>query len=164
MITRVNIYRKSIKFEIKNYVWLNRRNIKITRFSNKLNDKNLKFYQIINKKNQIYELKLSNIMHIHSIFHFWLLRKNSRDSLSRQNNELFESIILNEKLEWKIDDIIDFRYYYHRFQYRVNWTNYSYDRVWYYVDNQKFVNAQNVINEYYRVHSNKFKSTLRNDN
>ena len=32
IIARVNQYRKFIEFEIKNYVWLNRRNIKIVRF------------------------------------------------------------------------------------------------------------------------------------
>ena len=140
IIARVNQYQKFIEFEIKNYVWLNNQNIKIVRFFDKLKNKNLKFY-LVTKKKQIYELEFSNIMYIHSMFHFWFLRKKFQIFLFEQKNDSLESIILNKNLEWEIDNITDFRYYYYRFQYWVNWTKYFHDRTWYYVNNQKFANV-----------------------
>ena len=70
MIVRVNKFRLSISFEIEDYFWLNRRHIKTTRPSDKFDDKKLNSYKIIKKKNLVYELKLLDDMHIHSIFHF----------------------------------------------------------------------------------------------
>ena len=96
MIARANANRKLIEYEIKNHVWLNRRNIKIVKLFDKLDDKHLKLYLIIKKENQIYELKFLDIMHIHSIFHFWLFRKDSQNSLLEQINEFLESIILKK--------------------------------------------------------------------
>ena len=120
MIVKVNKSRHHVEFEIKNYVWLNRRYIKTIKFFDKLNDKKLKSFQIINKRDQVYELKLSDIMHIHLMFHFWLLRKNFQNSLKNQVNDSLDSIILNEDFEWEINDIVQFKYHRHRFQYRVN--------------------------------------------
>ena len=82
MIARVNKHRKFIEYEIENYVWLNRRNIKIVKSSNKLNDKYLKFYLITKKRNRIYEFEYFEDMQIHSMFHFWLFCKNHQNSLS----------------------------------------------------------------------------------
>ena len=141
MIAQVNKHRRSVEFEIKNYVWLDRRNIKIVRLSNKLDHKYLELYLITKKRNQAYELEFFETMQIHSVFHFWLLRKNSQNSLSRQQNESFESIRLDENSEWQIDDIVDSRYRYHRLQYRVNWTSWLHDRQWYYVDDDQFINV-----------------------
>ena len=163
MIAQVNKHRKSIEYEINNYVWLDRRNIKIVRLSNKLNHKYLEFYSITKKRNQVYELELLETMQIHSIFHFWLLRKNSQNSLSKQQNEFSKSIRLNENSEWQIDNIVDSRYHYHRLQYRVNWTSYFHDRQWYYVDDDQFINAQNVIDEYHRLNSRIAKFAFRDD-
>ena len=134
MIVKINKFRHHVKFEIKNYVWLNRRYIKTIKFFDKLNDKKLKSFQVINKRDQVYELKLFDIMHIHSMFHFWLLRKNFQNFLKNQVNDSLDSIILNEDFEWKINDIVQFKYHRHRFQYRINWIDYFHDRVWYYVD------------------------------
>ena len=142
MIAQVNKHRKFIKYEIKKYVWLNRRNIKTIKSSNKLNDKYLKFYLITKKKNRVYELKLFENVQIHSMFHFWLLRKNSQNSLSSQQNDSSRSLIFEKNFEWQIDDIVDFKYKRHRLQYRIKWTKFSiHDRRWYYVDNDEFHNV-----------------------
>ena len=62
MIAQINKHRKFIKYEIKKYVWLNRRNIKTIKSLNKLNDKYLKFYLITKKRNLVYELEfLENV-------------------------------------------------------------------------------------------------------
>ena len=81
MTTRINKIRLSIIFEIENYVWLNRRHIKTIRSFDKLNHKKLKSFKIIKRRDIVYELKLFDDMHIHLVFHSWLLKKNSKNSL-----------------------------------------------------------------------------------
>ena len=125
MIVRINKFRFSINFEIKNYVWLNRRHIKTIRLFDKLNNKKLNSYFVVKKKNIVYEFELFDNMHIHSIFHFWLLKKNLNDSLKKQHNDFSKFVIANETFEWKFDDILQFRYHYYRFQYRCKWSNWN---------------------------------------
>ena len=164
MTTRVNKSRYSINFEIKNFVWLNRRHIKTTRPSDKLNDKKLNPYFVVKRRNIAYELKLLDDMHIHSIFHFWLLKKNFNDSLKEQHNDSSKLVIANETFEWKLDDILQSRYHYHRFQYRCKWSNWNFhDRIWYYVDDDEFQNAQNIVDVFHETNSKTAKFALRND-
>ena len=61
----VNYVKKHVINVVKRII-----DIKIVRFFDKLNNKNLKFYLVTNKKKHIYELEFSNIMYIHSIFYF----------------------------------------------------------------------------------------------
>ena len=91
-------------------------------------------------------------MRIYDVFYCWFFRKIVCDFFENQINELFDSVIINENFEWKMNDILKFRYHYDRFQYRVNWSNWSHNRIWYYVDNDKFDNVRDVMNDYYRNH------------
>ena len=164
MIVRINKFRFSINFEIKNYVWLNRRHIKMIRSFDKLNDKKLNSFQIIKRRNIVYELKLFDDMHIHSVFHFWLLRKNFKNSLNEQQNDFSKFVIVNEAFEWELNNIIQSRYHYHRLQYRCKWSNWnSHDRIWYYVDDDEFQNAQDIVNVFHEINSETAKFVLRND-
>ena len=129
MIARINKIRLSVNFEIEDYVWLNRRHIKTTRSFDKLNDKKLNWFKVIKKHNIVYELKLFDDMHIHSVFHFWLLRKDLKNSLKKQQNNSSKFVIANEMFEWELNDILQSRYRYHRLQYRCKWSNWnSHDR------------------------------------
>ena len=152
MTIQVNKHRKTIEYIEKNYVFFDRRNIKIVKSSNKLDDKKLNSYKILQRLNNVYRLKLSQIMKIHDVFHCWLLRKDLCDFLKNQINELSKFVIVNENFEWKIDDILKSRYHYNRFQYRVNWSNWFRDRTWYYVDNGEFDNVRDVVNDFHRKH------------
>ena len=100
MIVRINKFRFSINFEIKKYVWLNRRHIKTIRFSNKFDDKKLNSYKIIKKKNFVYELKLFDDMHIYLIFYFWLLKNfleiRWKNNITIFQNQLSQTKCLNE--------------------------------------------------------------------
>ena len=83
MTIRVNKIRLSSSFEIENYVWLNRRHIKTVRSFDKLNDKKLNSFKIFKRRDIAYELKLFDDMHIYSIFHSWLLKKDFKNSLKK---------------------------------------------------------------------------------
>ena len=164
MIARINKIRLSINFEIENYVWLNRRHIKTIRSFDKLNDKKLKSFKIIKKRDIVYELELFDDMHIHLVFHWWLLRKNFKNSLKEQQNDFSKFVIANEMFEWELNDILQFRYRYHRLQYRCKWSSWnSHDRIWYYVDDDEFQNVQNIVDVFHEVDSKTAKFALRND-
>ena len=165
MTIQVNKRRKVVKYVESDFVFLNRRNIKIVKSSNKLNDKKLNSFKMLQRMSNVYRLELSKIMRIHDVFHCWLLRKNLCDSFENQINESFDSVVINENFEWEMNDILKFRYYYNRLQYRVNWIDWSHDRTWYYANNEEFDNARDVVNDYHRAHfvvanSKSFKSMI----
>ena len=152
MTTQVNKRRKIVKYIEKDFVFLNRRNIKIAKSFDKLDDKELNSFKMIQRLSNVYRLELFEILRIHDVFHCWLLRQNLCDFLENQINEFSNSIIVSKNFEWKINNILKFRYHYNRFQYRVNWSNWSHDRTWYYANNEKFDNIHDVMNDYHRQH------------
>ncbi len=71
-------------YQINDMIFLNFRNIMISRSSKKLNDKKLEFFKILIKIKQVYQLKLSLTMKIHSKFASNLLQLDSKNSLNEQ--------------------------------------------------------------------------------
>ncbi len=127
MMNQTNKYKKKINYEIESKMFLNEQNIITARSFKKLNDKMLNSFQITESVDSFYKLKLSETMHIHDVFHSELLRSVVDDSLSDQKNKLLKSIVINDEDEWKIDDILNFRWYWRRLQYQVKWKNYDND-------------------------------------
>ena len=71
-----NVRIKVIKFQIKDYVHLNEKNIRIKR-NRKLKWKQFESFKIFEKiENQTYKLNLFKQWRIHDIFHVLLLKKN----------------------------------------------------------------------------------------
>ncbi len=102
-----------------------------------------------------YKLKLSESMHVYDVFHSDLLRSAVDDLLPDQKNEFSDSIVINDEDEWKIDDILNFRWYRRRLQYRVKWNDYDNHLNWYNADDDEFMNAQKIIDDFYIQYSNK---------
>ena len=152
MIAQANKHRKAVEYAEGDFVFLDRRNIKIARPFDKLDDKKLGSFKVLQRMSNAYRLELSETMRIHDVFHCWLLRKDPRDSLEGQTNEPPGSVIVNENLEWEVDDILESRYHYNRLQYRANWSGWPHDRTWYYADNGEFDNARDVVDDYHRAH------------
>jgi len=119
MVNQANKHRKKVNYEIGSKMFLNERNIVTARLFKKLNDKMLDSFQITDSVDLFYKLKLSETMRIHDVFHSELLRPAVDDSLPDQKNEPSGSIVVNDEDEWKIDDILNFRRYRRRLQYRV---------------------------------------------
>ncbi len=155
MMNQANKHRKKINYKIESKMFLNRRNIVTARLFKKLNDKMLNSFQIIDLVDSFYKLKLSETMHIHDVFHSELLRLVVNDSLSDQKNEFSRSIVINDEDEWKIDDILNFRRYRRRLQYRVKWKSYDNDLNWYNADDDEFMNAQEMIDDFHIKYSRK---------
>ncbi len=155
MMNQANKHRKKINYKIESKMFLNERNIITARLFKKLNDKMLDSFQIIDLVDSFYKLKLSETMHIHDVFHSELLHLVVNDSLSDQKNESSRSIVINNEDEWKIDDILNFRRYWRRLQYQVKWKNYDNDLNWYNADDDKFMNAQKMIDDFHIKYSRK---------
>ncbi len=155
MINQANKHRKKINYKIESKMFLNERNIVTARSFKKLNDKMLDSFQITESVDSFYKLKLSETMRIHDIFHSELLCSVIDDSLSDQKNESLKSIVINDEDEWKIDDILNFWHYRRQLQYRVKWKNYDNNLNWYNADDDEFMNAQEMIDEFHIKYSRK---------
>jgi len=133
-------HRKKMIYKIDDMMFLNSRNIMISRSSKKLNDKMLKLFKILIKIEHAYQLKLSSTMKIHSKFVSNLLQLDSKDALEEQWNESSDFIVVEDEDEWKVKNILNFRHYKRskRLQYHVNWKKYDVDLHWYNVDESEF--------------------------
>jgi len=119
MMKQVNKHRKEVDYEVESKVFLNERNIVTARSFKKLDDKMLGSFTNLDLVDSSYKLELSESMRVHDVFHPDLLRPAVDDPLPGQKNELSGSIVVNDEDEWEIDDILDFRRYRRRLQYRV---------------------------------------------
>ncbi len=155
MMKQVNKHRKEVDYKIKSKIFLNERNIITARSFKKLDDKMLDSFINLNLVDSSYKLKLSESMHVHDVFHSDLLRSVIDDFLPDQKNESSDSIMINDEDEWKIDDILNFRRYWRRLQYRVKWNNYDNNLNWYNADDDEFMNAQKIIDDFHIQYSNK---------
>ncbi len=144
-------------YKIDDMMFLNSRNIMISRSSKKLDDKMLEFFKILIKIKHAYQLKLLLTMKIHLKFASNLLWLDSKDTLKEQQNELFDFIIIEDEDEWKVKNILNFRHYEwnKRLQYHVNWKEYNVNLHWYNIDESEFKDCLKVINNFYECYSNK---------
>ncbi len=155
MMNQANKHRKKINYKIESKMFLNEQNIVTARSFKKLNDKMLDSFQITESVDSFYKLKLSKTMRIHDVFHSELLRSAVDDSLSDQKNESSKSIVINDEDEWEIDDILNSRRYRRWLQYRVKWKSYDNDLNWYNADDDEFMNAQEMIDDFHIKYSRK---------
>ncbi len=155
MMKQVNKHRKEVDYEIESKMFLNERNIITVRFFKKLNDKMLNSFINLNLVDSLYKLKLSKSMHVYDVFHSDLLHSVVDDLLSDQKNEFSDSIVINDEDKWKIDDILNFRWYWRWLQYKVKWNDYDNDLNWYNADNDEFMNIQKIIDDFHIWYLNK---------
>ncbi len=80
-------------------MFLNSRNIMISRSLKKLDDKMLELFKILIEIKHAYQLKLSLTMKIHLKFASNLLRLDSKNTLEEQQNESSDSIIIEDEDE-----------------------------------------------------------------
>ncbi len=154
---QMNKHRWDVIYEVDDQVWLVFENIKITRSCKDLKDKQLNLYSITVKVETFYRLQLFRSMkHIHSVFSSKCLQPSSNDSLSRQHSEFSRSLIIEEnEKHWEVDDILNFRWYRERLQYKVKWIEIDHDDEWYYVNKGKFDDSKKILNEFHKLYSNK---------
>ncbi len=154
---QVNKHRRDVTYEVDDQVWLAFGNIKTTRPCKDLKDKQLGLYSITAKVGTSYRLQLPRSMkHIHSVFSPKYLRPSLNDPLPGQHPEPSRPMIIEENEEhWKVDDILNFRRYRERLQYKVKWTEVDRDDEWYYADKGEFDGSKEVLDEFHKLYPNK---------
>jgi hypothetical protein len=145
---------------VRDQIWLFIKNVQIDRSSRKLDHKMLRSFKILKKKDSSYKLNLSNEMNIHSIFHISLLRKNSQNFIFDQIISSSSSIIIDDKKEFDVEDIINSRLIKRilnkRLQYVIRWIEHSSNRKWYSIKN--FENAKEILTDYHQRYFDKSSS------
>ncbi len=66
------------------------------------------------------QLKLFQSMKIHDIFHIFLLRSASINSLIEQIQSSSSSVIVDEEKKYEINDILNSSYHYNKLQHRIS--------------------------------------------
>ncbi len=155
MMNQINKHRKKINYKIESKMFLNERNIVTANTFKKLDDKMLDSFINLDLIDSSYKLKLSESMHVHDVFHSDLLRSVVDDSLSDQKNESSRSIVVKDEDEWEINDILNSWRYRRWLQYRVKWKSYDNDLNWYNADDDKFMNTQEMIDDFHIKYSTK---------
>ena len=154
----INKHKRDVIYKINDWVWLFFRNVKITRSCKDLKDKQLELYQITVKAKVFYHLCLSiSMKHLHSMFSSKLLQSYSEDLLLEQHAEFFRLIIIDDDDDehWEINDILNFRRYQDRIQYKIKWKDLDRDNEWYYDNKDEFNDFKKVLNEFHTLYSRK---------
>ena len=109
-------------------MWLSTKNISTDWPSKKLDYKMIGSFKVIKKKCILLELQLPQTIKIHNVFHPNFLQKASTDPLIGQINEPVPPVIMNNKEEWKFEDIFNARSFWRKIQYWVKWVGWDEDR------------------------------------
>ena len=138
---------------IGDMVWLNRKNIKTTRPSQKLDVKKMgpfKVEAIIGDTKLAYRLDLPPQMRIHPVFHVSLLEPHRQSSLAGRSQPEPPPIEIDGEMEYEVQEIVDSRIHYGRLQYYVEWEGYGpRGRTWEYAEELQN-HASDAVVEFHR--------------
>ena len=145
----------SPEYRIGDLVWLSTKNIHTERPSKKLDHKKIAPYKATGLVGSLYRLDLPVSMRIHDVFHPSLLRPVAEDPLPGQHNDSPPPVVVNDKKEWEVNDILDARKHGRRVLFKVKWKDYDEDRQWY--PSTNFDNAKEVVEDFYKQNPTKPK-------
>ena len=78
----------------------------------------------------------------------------AEDSLPGQINNPLSPVVVNDKKEWKVDDIFNAKKHgRYRMIFQVKWKGYDKDRQWY--PSTNFENAKEIVDDFYRQNPTK---------
>src|SRR5690606_14689064 len=99
MRVQANQHRRTIDFNVSDYVYLDLSSYNVNCRTRKLTQQNSSSHEILKKINNFYQLRLSDSMIIHFVVFFDKLRKIDNDSLLEQIANESESIEVDEQNE-----------------------------------------------------------------
>jgi transposase InsO family protein len=119
-------YRKATPvYQVGDKVWLLRRNIRTTRPCEKFDFQRLGPFPIAAQINDVaYRLELPSSMHIHPVFHVSLLEPYQPNILPGRMPPPPAPVIVNNDLEYEVNEILDSKFLRRRLYYLVDWVGY----------------------------------------
>ncbi len=154
-----NVHRQhALKYAINDLIWLDARNLMIHRLSKKLSNKFEKSFRIIKIVNShSYQLKLLDDWFCFDVFHTYLLHSVINDFLFKQISlASFLIVFVEEVLNWKMNEILNFRIKNSQLEYLIKWTEIE-ENSW-----VKFANVMNVIEVMNVYHARNFDRSSKN--
>jgi len=113
-------------YHVGDEVWLLRRHIQTTRPSSKLDFKRLGRFKIIQKiSSHAYKLDLPASMKCHPVFHVSLLEPAASNPLQGQKQPAPPPIIVDDNIEFEVEEILDSKLVRKSLKYLVRWVGYQ---------------------------------------
>ncbi len=85
------------------------------------------------------------------MFHTFLLRSASENSLSNQISSSSSSVVVDDEEEYELNDVLYNRIHRDRLQYNVIWTDHLSNNIWY--SAEKFVHVAEILADYHEKYS-----------
>jgi hypothetical protein len=99
-------------------------------------------FKITKQVGHLYRVKLPETMKIHNVFSPDKLRKDPNDPLPGQVNDPLPPIIIAEKEEWEVQEILASKLKHGKLEYRAQWVGHDEDLEWYPASNFKYSPAK----------------------
>jgi len=142
--------------QVGDLVFLDRRNIKTSRPSNKLDHKKLGPFKIKRIINPVaFELQLPATMKVHPVFHVSLLQPRTKDVIPALRPAPPPPVIVAGHEEYKVHAILDSRRYRNRLRYLVRWEGYDPSADSWEPAVDLFADVPDLVNEFHRLHPQK---------
>ena len=129
--TATNKHRISASlYQVKNQVWLSTKNLQIKHLCQKLNMRragSFKVKWVINS--YTYELDLSRVYEVHSVFHVNLMDSVATDPLEGHWQEPSSLILINEEKKWLMKEILDAQKIRRSLNYLIKWVEFN-NSIW----------------------------------
>jgi transposase InsO family protein len=132
MIKSANSHRRTVDFDVDDYVWLNTKYWNTVRPSLKLDNKNSGPFKITAKEGNSFRLQLPASMKIHPVISPDKLRKSADDPLPGQVNGPMDPVEIAGDIEYEVEEVLAVKKQWNRLKYRVKWKGYEEeDLEWY---------------------------------
>ena len=157
-----NAHRRfNFRYLVDDQVWLNVKNFNTARFFVKLNDRHVDFFRVkrVFRNHLVVELKLSEFMKVHSVFHANFLSHVTTDFLLGQIQALRELVVAeNDERAWYVNRVLNFkldrRYISVLLKYYIDWEEHN--PTW---EPFNLVdNCQEALNDFHAVNLIRFES------
>lgn len=114
-------------FKAGDKVWLSTENLRVTRPSKKLSEKQVGPFEIVEVVSPTaFRLRLpDSLSKIHPVFHISLLTPYTQDSITLRQDPPTAPPIATAQIEYEVEEILDSRYYQGELQYLVHWSGYT---------------------------------------
>jgi hypothetical protein len=153
-----NKERQPHTFKVGDLVFLNRKNIRTTRPTKKLDHKFFGPYRIIQQINDVaFKLKLPKTLKIHPVFHVSLFKPKDPDTILPPTQPPPDPISIDDHTEYEVEAILDSRKFRNTVRYYIHWKGYDeQERSWEPYD--QLGNCKDLLQEYHERNPTKPKA------